>query len=46
MIWIYYAFLKSDEFLLITINAFGCIIETIYISMYITYAPKQARVSY
>ncbi|PQQ17203.1 bidirectional sugar transporter N3 [Prunus yedoensis var. nudiflora] len=44
MIWIYYAFLKSDEFLLITINAFGCIIETIYISMYITYAPKQARV--
>ncbi|PQM43180.1 bidirectional sugar transporter N3 [Prunus yedoensis var. nudiflora] len=44
MIWIYYAFLKSDEFLLITINAFGCIIETIYILMYITYAPKQARV--
>ncbi|KAI5329480.1 PREDICTED: bidirectional sugar transporter [Prunus dulcis] len=44
MIWIYYAFLKTDEFLLITINAFGCLIETIYISMYITYAPKQARV--
>ncbi|KAM5571586.1 bidirectional sugar transporter SWEET12-like [Rosa sericea] len=44
-IWIYYASLKSDEMLLITINGFGCVIETIYIAMYITYAPKQARVN-
>lgn len=43
-IWIYYASLKSDEMLLITINGFGCVIETIYIAMYITFAPKQARV--
>ncbi|PRQ16907.1 putative SWEET sugar transporter [Rosa chinensis] len=45
-IWIYYASLKSDEMLLITINGFGCVIETIYIAMYITFAPKQARVKY
>ncbi|KAL6177669.1 hypothetical protein ACLB2K_049194 [Fragaria x ananassa] len=44
-IWIYYASLKSDEMLLITINGFGCVIETIYIAMYITYAPKKARVN-
>ncbi|KAF8408461.1 hypothetical protein HHK36_007614 [Tetracentron sinense] len=44
MLWIYYAFLKSDAYLLITINSIGCIIETIYISMYIAYAPKQARI--
>ncbi|XP_024174804.1 bidirectional sugar transporter N3 [Rosa chinensis] len=44
-IWIYYASLKSDEMLLITINGFGCVIETIYIAMYITFAPKQARVN-
>ncbi|XP_040990500.1 bidirectional sugar transporter SWEET12-like [Juglans microcarpa x Juglans regia] len=43
MLWIYYASLKSDEILLITINSFGCVVETIYIALYIIYAPKQAR---
>ncbi|GKV17384.1 hypothetical protein SLEP1_g27899 [Rubroshorea leprosula] len=44
MLWIYYALLKADAFLLITINAFGCVIETIYIAFYITYAPRKARI--
>ncbi|GLU20776.1 hypothetical protein SLE2022_369580 [Rubroshorea leprosula] len=44
MLWIYYALLKADAFLLITINAFGCFIETIYIVFYITYAPRKARI--
>ncbi|GLU20775.1 hypothetical protein SLE2022_369570 [Rubroshorea leprosula] len=44
MLWIYYALLKSDAFLLITINAFGCVVETIYIAFYITYAPRKARI--
>ncbi|GLU20766.1 hypothetical protein SLE2022_369480 [Rubroshorea leprosula] len=43
MLWIYYALLKSDAFLLITINAFGCVVETIYIAFYITNAPRKAR---
>lgn len=43
--WIYYATLKSDAFLLMTINAFGCMIETAYIAIFLAYAPKQARVS-
>ncbi|VAI52530.1 unnamed protein product [Triticum turgidum subsp. durum] len=43
MLWIYYALLKSDELLLITINSAGCLIETIYIVMYLVYAPKQAK---
>ncbi|GKV36378.1 hypothetical protein SLEP1_g44519 [Rubroshorea leprosula] len=43
MLWIYYASLKSDAFLLITINSFGCLVETIYIAFYIMYAPKKAR---
>ncbi|KAM0900175.1 hypothetical protein ACQ4PT_020810 [Festuca glaucescens] len=43
MLWIYYALLKSDECLLITINSAGCVIETIYIVVYLTYAPKQAK---
>ncbi|KAG8089871.1 hypothetical protein GUJ93_ZPchr0011g27800 [Zizania palustris] len=43
MLWIYYALLKSDECLLITINSAGCVIETIYIVVYLFYAPKQAK---
>ncbi|XVF49556.1 hypothetical protein PTKIN_Ptkin04bG0022300 [Pterospermum kingtungense] len=43
MLWIYYAFVKSGAFLLITINSFGCVIETIYIAIYVAFAPKQAR---
>ncbi|TVU25289.1 hypothetical protein EJB05_27781, partial [Eragrostis curvula] len=43
MLWIYYALLKSDECLLITINTAGCIIETIYIVVYLIYAPKKAK---
>uniref|UniRef100_A0ACD5ZEJ8 Uncharacterized protein n=1 Tax=Avena sativa TaxID=4498 RepID=A0ACD5ZEJ8_AVESA len=44
MLWIYYALVKSNESLLITINAAGCVIETIYIVMYLAYAPRNAKV--
>ncbi|KAJ4766036.1 Bidirectional sugar transporter SWEET [Rhynchospora pubera] len=44
MLWIYYAFLNTSVSLLITINSFGCVIETIYIVMYIIYAPKKAKI--
>ncbi|KAG2562127.1 bidirectional sugar transporter SWEET14-like [Panicum virgatum] len=43
MLWIYYALLKSDEILLITINTAGCVIETLYIVIYLAYAPKKAK---
>ncbi|KAK6250302.1 Sugar transporter SWEET repeat - like 4 [Theobroma cacao] len=43
MLWMYYAFVKSGAFLLVTINSFGCVVETAYIAIYIAYAPKQAR---
>lgn len=44
MLLIYYALLKSNSMLLITINSVGCFIETFYIFFYIFYAPKNARV--
>ncbi|KAA8542080.1 hypothetical protein F0562_023232 [Nyssa sinensis] len=44
MLWIFYAFLKSSVILLITINSFGCLIETIYICFFLFYAPKKARI--
>ncbi|EYU42078.1 hypothetical protein ABFS82_05G000300 [Erythranthe guttata] len=43
MLWLYYAFLKTNAVLLISINTFGCIVETIYISMFLFYASKKAR---
>ncbi|KAM7460357.1 hypothetical protein LguiA_028398 [Lonicera macranthoides] len=44
MLLIYYALLKSNSMLLITINSVGCFIETFYISFYLFYAPKNARI--
>ncbi|CAH8389907.1 unnamed protein product [Eruca vesicaria subsp. sativa] len=46
LLWIYYAMQKDGSgFLLITINAVGCFIETIYIILFITYANKKTRIS-
>ncbi|KAJ1411871.1 SWEET sugar transporter [Sesbania bispinosa] len=44
MLWIFYAYIKTGEILIITINAFGCFIETVYLSIYLTYCPKKARI--
>ncbi|KAF3499718.1 hypothetical protein F2Q69_00042972 [Brassica cretica] len=45
LLWIYYAMQKDGSgLLLITINAVGCFIETIYIVLFITYANKKTRV--
>ncbi|MCE3214774.1 hypothetical protein HAX54_053296 [Datura stramonium] len=44
MLWIYYAVLKTNTTLLITINSFGMFIETIYVGVYLFYAPKKAKV--
>ncbi|XP_024929071.3 bidirectional sugar transporter SWEET15 isoform X2 [Ziziphus jujuba] len=43
MLWFYYALVKKDAMLLITINSFGCFIEIIYILIFIFYAPTDAR---
>ncbi|KAJ8483703.1 hypothetical protein OPV22_016188 [Ensete ventricosum] len=44
MLWISYALLKTDACLLITINSVGCAIETVYIVVYLAYAPKAAKI--
>nr|WCH76302.1 sugar transporter [Lilium sp.] len=44
MLWIYYAFIKTNSYLLITINSLGCVIEIVYIIVFIMYASKSGRV--
>eukprot|EP00257_Ricinus_communis_P019664 XP_015578718.1 bidirectional sugar transporter N3 isoform X2 [Ricinus communis] len=43
MLWIYYAMLKSGDYLLLSINSFGCLVQTIYIVLFIFYAEKKAK---
>ncbi|KDO64482.1 hypothetical protein CISIN_1g047365mg, partial [Citrus sinensis] len=44
MIWIYYALLKQNAIFLMTINTFCCVMQTIYIAVYVFYAPKKVRI--
>ncbi|KAM7489064.1 hypothetical protein LguiB_026548 [Lonicera macranthoides] len=44
MLWIYYALLKTDAMLLITINSVGCFIEAFYIGFFLFYAPKKIKI--
>ncbi|KAJ4756096.1 Bidirectional sugar transporter SWEET [Rhynchospora pubera] len=44
MLWIYYALLKPNSYLLITINSIGCVIEFAYIIVYLVYAPKKQKI--
>nr|GEU86801.1 SWEET sugar transporter [Tanacetum cinerariifolium] len=43
MLWIYYALLKGNVMLLITINSVGIFIQTFYLCVFVFYAPKKAR---
>ncbi|XP_023000940.1 bidirectional sugar transporter SWEET12-like [Cucurbita maxima] len=45
MLWLYYASSKPDETLLITINSVGCVIEIVYIAIFVAFAPKKIRIS-
>lgn len=42
-LWILYAMVKTNSSPLLTINAFGCVVEAAYIAVYLVYAPRPAR---
>ncbi|KAF5191092.1 Bidirectional sugar transporter sweet13, partial [Thalictrum thalictroides] len=44
MLWLFYAYLKPNGSMLLTINTAGCIIESIYIIVYLIYAPRPAKI--
>ncbi|XP_062209243.1 bidirectional sugar transporter SWEET12-like [Phragmites australis] len=41
MLWLYYALLSMDV-LLLSINAIACVVESVYLAIYLVYAPKDA----
>ncbi|XP_023004306.1 bidirectional sugar transporter N3-like [Cucurbita maxima] len=43
-LWLFYAFLKTNTFLLITINSFGCVIEFLYFLLFILFATNPIRI--
>ncbi|PKA60261.1 Bidirectional sugar transporter SWEET14 [Apostasia shenzhenica] len=43
-LWLFYAFIKKNELLLVIINSIGCIIESFYIAIYLAYAQNKARI--
>ncbi|XP_012832648.1 PREDICTED: bidirectional sugar transporter N3-like [Erythranthe guttata] len=43
-IWLYYGAIEKDGHLLIGVNAFGCVVERVYIIMYIVYSPPHRQV--
>ncbi|XP_047321080.1 bidirectional sugar transporter N3-like [Impatiens glandulifera] len=42
-VWLFYAILTTRAVLLLSINIFGCVIETIYITIFIYYARRQIK---
>ncbi|XP_020222965.1 bidirectional sugar transporter SWEET17 [Cajanus cajan] len=42
-LWTYYGIIKAGEYLVATVNGFGIVVETIYIILFLIYAPKGVR---
>ncbi|KAI3772379.1 hypothetical protein L6452_03564 [Arctium lappa] len=42
---LYYAFLKTNAYMIVCINGIGCLIEIIYLSVYLFYASKRTKIS-
>ncbi|KAK9748291.1 hypothetical protein RND81_02G048000 [Saponaria officinalis] len=45
VLWLFYAYIKTDVIFLVTINLFGVFIETVYLTIFLIYANKQTRMN-
>ncbi|XP_047945435.1 bidirectional sugar transporter NEC1-like [Salvia hispanica] len=41
---LYYAYLKTNAYMIVSINGIGCVIEALYIFLYILYAPNKIKI--
>ncbi|KAL8482729.1 hypothetical protein ACS0TY_025685 [Phlomoides rotata] len=42
---LYYAYLKKNAYMIISINGIGCVIETVYLIIFVVYASKKSKMS-
>uniref|UniRef100_A0ACD5WVZ5 Uncharacterized protein n=1 Tax=Avena sativa TaxID=4498 RepID=A0ACD5WVZ5_AVESA len=42
-LWTFYGFLKPGGFLIITVNGAGAVLQTIYVALYLAYAPRETK---
>ncbi|KAI3926754.1 hypothetical protein MKW92_043657 [Papaver armeniacum] len=45
-LWTYYGLLKPDGMLIITVNGAGAILQAIYVTLFIIYAPKDSKIAH
>ncbi|KAH7513383.1 hypothetical protein FEM48_Zijuj12G0194200 [Ziziphus jujuba var. spinosa] len=43
-LWVYYGITKPDGLLIATVNGFGVLVETVYIALFLFYAPAKMKV--
>lgn len=43
-LWTYYGIIKPGELLVATVNGFGILVETIYVILFLLYAPPKLKV--
>ncbi|CAI9767887.1 unnamed protein product [Fraxinus pennsylvanica] len=44
MLYLYYAFLKKNVVMLITINSVGCVFEVVFLTIFMVYATKKSKI--
>ncbi|XP_041001881.1 bidirectional sugar transporter SWEET17-like isoform X6 [Juglans microcarpa x Juglans regia] len=42
-LWTYYGIIKAGELLVATVNGFGILVETIYVTLFLIYAPARSK---
>lgn len=44
-LWTYYGIVKPGAFLVATVNGFGIVVETIYVALFLIFAPPKMKVT-
>ncbi|XP_041001877.1 bidirectional sugar transporter SWEET17-like isoform X2 [Juglans microcarpa x Juglans regia] len=44
-LWTYYGIIKAGELLVATVNGFGILVETIYVTLFLIYAPARSKMT-